>query len=67
MNLRDHLFDQPRLLEATRGGTEVEPVPLVPDVVDEEVVWAAPRAACMQECPSTSSTSTRSWTCDGTS
>ena len=52
MNLRDHLFDQGPLLEAVRGGTEVEPVPLVPDVVDEEVVWACTTCgACMQECP----------------
>jgi len=53
MNLRDHLFEQgPRLLEAARNGAEVEPVPLVPDVVDEEVVWACTTCgACMQECP----------------
>jgi Fe-S oxidoreductase len=53
MNLRDHLFEQgPRLLEAARNGTEVEPIPLVPDVVDEEVVWACTTCgACMQECP----------------
>jgi Fe-S oxidoreductase len=53
MNLRDHLFEQgPRLLEAARNRTEVEPVPLVPDVVDEEVLWACTTCgACMQECP----------------
>jgi Fe-S oxidoreductase len=53
MNLRDHLFEQgPRLLEAAPNGTEVEPIPLVPDVVDEEVVWACTTCgACMQECP----------------
>jgi Fe-S oxidoreductase len=53
MNLRDHLFDQgPQLLEAARGRAEVEPVPLVPDVIDEEVVWACTTCgACMQECP----------------
>jgi Fe-S oxidoreductase len=53
MNLRDHMFEQgPRLLEAARRGTEVEPVALVPDVVDEEVVWACTTCgACMQECP----------------
>ncbi len=53
MNLRDHLFEQgPRLLEAAGNGTEVEPVSLVPEVVDEEVVWACTTCgACMQECP----------------
>ena len=53
MNLRDHLFERgPRLLEATRDGIEIDPVPLVPDVVDEEVVWACTTCgACMQECP----------------
>jgi Fe-S oxidoreductase len=58
MNLRDHLFEQgPRLLEAasgetTSGETAREEIPLVPDVVDEEVVWACTTCgACMQECP----------------
>jgi Fe-S oxidoreductase len=53
MNLRDHLFEQgPRLLEARRSGVPVEPAPLVPDVVDQEVVWACTTCgACMQECP----------------
>jgi Fe-S oxidoreductase len=53
MNLRDHLFEQgPLLLEASREAAEVEPVPLVPEVVDEEVVWACTTCgACMQECP----------------
>src|SRR5262245_22447370 len=53
MNLRDHLFEEgPRLLEGARTGAEVEPVPLVPEVVDEEVVWACTTCgACMQECP----------------
>jgi Fe-S oxidoreductase len=53
MNLRDHLFEQgPRLLEARRSGEAIEPVPLVPEVVDDEVVWACTTCgACMQECP----------------
>ncbi len=50
MNLRDHLLDEgPRLLE---GGAEAEAPALVPDVVDDEAVWACTTCgACMQECP----------------
>jgi Fe-S oxidoreductase len=53
MNLRDHLLEEgPRLLEARRAGAPAEATPLVPDVVDEEVVWACTTCgACMQECP----------------
>ena len=53
MNLRDHLFEQgPAILEARAADAEVEPVPLVPEVVDEEVLWACTTCgACMQECP----------------
>jgi Fe-S oxidoreductase len=53
MNLRDHLFDEgPRLLEARRTGTEAEPTALVPDVVDDEVLWSCTTCgACVQECP----------------
>lgn len=53
MNLRDHLFEQgPKILDAKRAGAEADPVPLVPDVVDEEVLWACTTCgACMQECP----------------
>lgn len=53
MNLRDHLFEEgPRLLEAARAGQTAEPTPLVPDVVDDEVIWACTTCgACMQECP----------------
>jgi Fe-S oxidoreductase len=53
MDLRDHLFEQgPRILRARRGGGEGEAVALVPDVVDEEVVWSCTTCgACMQECP----------------
>jgi len=53
MNLRDHLLDEgPRLLRARADGQTVEPTPLVPDVVDDEVVWACTTCgACMHECP----------------
>jgi Fe-S oxidoreductase/nitrate reductase gamma subunit len=53
MNLRDHLFEQgPKLLAARRDGHEVEPVPLNPNVVEDEVVWdCVTCGACMQECP----------------
>ncbi len=53
MNLRDHLLEEgPRLLEAGRSGDSLTPTPLVPDVIDDEVVWACTTCgACMQECP----------------
>jgi Fe-S oxidoreductase len=53
MNLRDHLLDEgPRLLRSRAGDETVEPTPLVPDVVDDEVVWACTTCgACMHECP----------------
>jgi Fe-S oxidoreductase len=53
MDLRDHLLEEgPRLLEAREGGEAVTPTALVPDVVDDEVVWACTTCgACMQECP----------------
>jgi Fe-S oxidoreductase len=53
MDLRDHLLEEGgRILEARAAGTETSPVPLVPDVVDDEVVWACTTCgACMQECP----------------
>ena len=53
MNLRDHLLERgPEILDARAAGTEVEPVPLVPEVIDEEVLWACTTCgACMQECP----------------
>ena len=53
MNLRDHLFEHgPELLEAQGAGGAPEPVALIPDVIDEEVVWACTTCgACMQECP----------------
>ena len=53
MNLRDHLLEQgPAILEARAEGRELEPIPLVPGVVDDEVLWACTTCgACMQECP----------------
>jgi Fe-S oxidoreductase len=53
MNLRDHLLEHgPQVLEARAGGREIEEVPLVPDVVDDEVVWSCTTCgACVQECP----------------
>jgi Fe-S oxidoreductase len=53
MNLRDHVFDEgPRILAHRRKGTEHEPVPLNPNVVEDEVVWDCTTCgACMQECP----------------
>jgi Fe-S oxidoreductase len=53
MNLRDHLFEQgAAILDARADGREIEPVPLAPDVVDDEVLWACTTCgACMQECP----------------
>jgi Fe-S oxidoreductase len=53
MNLRDHLFDEgPDILSALARGETPEKVALVPNVVDDEVVWACTTCgACMQECP----------------
>jgi len=53
MNLRDHLLDEgPRLLRARDRAESVEATPLVPDVVDEEVVWDCTTCgACVHECP----------------
>ncbi|HSJ52059.1 MAG TPA: (Fe-S)-binding protein, partial [Actinomycetota bacterium] len=53
MNLRDHLFDEgPRLVEAARAEGDLSPTPLVPGVVDDEVVWACTTCgACVRECP----------------
>jgi Fe-S oxidoreductase len=49
MNLRDQVFDEgPRLLEDPNA----EATPLVPGVVDDEVVWSCTTCgACMHECP----------------
>jgi Fe-S oxidoreductase len=53
MDLRDHLFEVgPRILEAREAGEPIEAHALVPDVVDDEVIWACTTCgACMQECP----------------
>jgi Fe-S oxidoreductase len=53
MGLRDHLLEEgPRLLEARASGEATVPTSLVPDVIDDEVVWACTTCgACMQECP----------------
>jgi Fe-S oxidoreductase len=53
MNLRDHLLSEgPNLLRARGRGETVEASPLVPDIVDEEVVWDCTTCgACMHECP----------------
>ncbi len=53
MNLRDHLFEEgPRILAARRSGADHQTTPLVPDVVDDEVLWSCTTCgACMQECP----------------
>ncbi|HEY1329988.1 MAG TPA: (Fe-S)-binding protein [Actinomycetota bacterium] len=53
MNLRDHVFDQgPKILEAKAKGEAYEKAALVPDVVEDEVIWSCTTCgACMQECP----------------
>jgi Fe-S oxidoreductase len=53
MNLRDHLLDEgPRLLRARDRGETVEASALVPEIVDEEVVWDCTTCgACVHECP----------------
>ncbi len=53
MDLRDQLFEEgPRILAARDRGETLEPTPLVPEVVDEEVVWACTTCgACVRECP----------------
>ena len=53
MNLRDHLFEEgPRILAARRRGEEPAPPPIVPEVVDPEVIWSCTTCgACMHECP----------------
>jgi Fe-S oxidoreductase len=57
-NLRDHLFAQAdRLIGAEPAGagsvdTEHEPLPLVPDVIDPDSLWACTTCgACVEECP----------------
>jgi Fe-S oxidoreductase len=53
MNLRDHLFEiGPDLVAAAQRGETVEGVALVPDVIDDDVIWSCTTCgACVQECP----------------
>ena len=53
MNLRDHLFEEgPGLLSGSSNGGQGPGTPLVPDVIDPEVLWACTTCgACIQECP----------------
>jgi Fe-S oxidoreductase len=53
MDLRDHLLEEgPALLRARTAGQPVEATALVPDVVDDDVVWSCTTCgACMRECP----------------
>jgi Fe-S oxidoreductase len=53
MNLRDELFAEgPAILRAMKSGETFEPRSLVPDVVDDEVIWDCTTCgACMLECP----------------
>ncbi|MEO8291684.1 MAG: (Fe-S)-binding protein [Actinomycetota bacterium] len=53
MNLRDHaLTEGPAILAAQAAGEPFEPTALVPEVVDDEAVWACTTCgACVQECP----------------
>jgi Fe-S oxidoreductase len=57
-NLRDHMFAQAdRLIGAQKAGAgsedqEHEPVPLVPEVIDPDVLWSCTTCgACVEECP----------------
>jgi Fe-S oxidoreductase len=53
MDLRDHaLAEGPALLRAHAAGEPFEAHALVPEVVDDEAVWACTTCgACVQECP----------------
>jgi Fe-S oxidoreductase len=53
MNLRDHLLEEgPRLLSDRKAGRAHEPIALVPEIVEDEVVWDCTTCgACMRECP----------------
>jgi Fe-S oxidoreductase len=59
-NLRDHMFaEADRLIGAQPAGAgsddhehSYEPVPLVPDVIDPDALWACTTCgACVEECP----------------
>jgi Fe-S oxidoreductase len=53
MDLRDHALDEgPAILAARAADEAFEPTALVPDVIDDEVVWACTSCgACVHECP----------------
>jgi Fe-S oxidoreductase len=53
MDLRDHaLAEGPAILAAQAAGEAFEPLALVPEVVDDEAVWACTTCgACVEECP----------------
>src|SRR4029079_2463 len=53
MDLRDHaLAEGPAILAAEAAGEAFQPQALVPDVVDDEAVWACTTCgACVEECP----------------
>jgi Fe-S oxidoreductase len=53
MDLRDHaLAEGPAILAAQAAGDAFEQQALVPDVVDDEAVWACTTCgACVEECP----------------
>jgi Fe-S oxidoreductase len=53
MDLRDHaLAEGPAILAARAAGEAFEPLTLVPEVVDDEAVWACTTCgACVEECP----------------
>jgi Fe-S oxidoreductase len=53
MDLRDHaLAEGPAILAAQAAGEGFAPTALVPEVVDDEAVWACTSCgACVEECP----------------
>ncbi len=53
MDLRDHaLAEGPAILAAQAAGEAFQPQALVPEVVDDEAVWACTTCgACVEECP----------------
>jgi Fe-S oxidoreductase len=53
MNLRDHLFEEGgALLAGAASDADVERTPLVPEIVDPDVIWSCTTcAACVRECP----------------
>jgi Fe-S oxidoreductase len=53
MDLRDHaLAEGPAILAARAAGEAFAPAALVPEIVDDEAVWACTSCgACVEECP----------------